>query len=103
MKTALRRWLTAGIAAGLFTVVTGCVSTEGEVGVSYGADYYDTYGYDYGYWRPGYYVAPPRGERRERESRERATRSETAPSRPTYRPAPPSRPAPSIPLRPRSH
>ena len=99
MKTPLTRWLMAGIAASLFTAVTGCVSTEGEVGVSYGVDYYDTYGYDYGYWRPGYYVAPPRGERRERETRE-----QTVPSRPpTYRPAPPSRTAPSIPLRPRSH
>jgi hypothetical protein len=117
MKTALRRWWVAGIAAGLFTVLTGCATT-GEVGVSYGADYYDPYGYDYTYWHPGYYVAPPRRDRdgregreevresREsrdsREAREVAPRAESRPPQPAYRPAPPSRPAPSIPSRPRS-
>jgi hypothetical protein len=122
MKMALRRWWVAGIAAGLFTVLTGCATT-GEVGVSYGADYYDPYGYDYTYWQPGYYVAPPRRDRDDRDRRDRegrggreevresrdnretrevAPRAESRPPQPAYRPAPPSRPAPSIPSRPRS-
>jgi hypothetical protein len=66
-----------------------CVAT----GPGYVGGYYDPYGNDYGGWRPGYYVAPPRGgERREERSAPHA-----------YRPAPSSRQAPSIPKRSREH
>jgi hypothetical protein len=102
MKTNLRQRSMAGLVAGLFAVMTGCVATggyEGDVGVSYGVDYYETYGYDYGHWHPGYHVAPSRGGH---EDRARA-RAESRPSQPAYRPAPIALPAPSIPLRPRSH
>lgn len=104
MKTVLRRWWMAGLALGLFILLTGCVATgggyEGDVGVSYGVDYYDSYGYDYGHWPQGYHVAPPRGGHEAHEHRAPAT---GRPSKPSYRPAPSSRPAPSIPSRPRSH
>jgi hypothetical protein len=114
MKTNLRRWVLAVLAIGLiglFAVLTGCASSggyEGEVGV-YGVDYYEPYGYNYGHWHPRYHVAPPR---RDQERRDRPAPVQTAPvqtapvqsrpSNPAYRPAPPSRPAPSIPSKPRS-
>ena len=63
--------------------------------ISYGVDFYEPYGHDYGSWGPGYMVGPPRGSNRFFHDRDRR------PSRPTYRPAPPSRPVPSIPTRPR--
>jgi hypothetical protein len=124
MKTNLRRWVLAVLAIGLiglFAVLTGCASSggyEGEVGV-YGVDYYEPYGYSYGHWHPRYHVAPPRGgqERRDRPASAQTAPAQTAPaqtapvqtapvqsrpSTPAYRPAPPSRPAPSIPTKPRS-
>jgi hypothetical protein len=65
--------------------VTG-VGVEGTVGYGYDAGYYEPWGYDYGGWGHGYRVGPGRGGDR---------RGEHA-SRP-YRPAPESRPTPSIP------
>jgi len=103
MKTALRRLSIAGIAAGMLTVLTGCVATGpgygGDVGVAYVGDYYEPEG-EYGHWRPGYHVAPPR-----RGSEAHAPRppAQGRASTPAYRPAPSSRPAPSIPSRSRSH
>jgi hypothetical protein len=100
MKGTRRRWGMAGVAAGLLTVLSGCVATGpgygGDAGV-YGGDYYEPDVYVYGGgWHPGYHVAPPR-----RGSEVHPPRAE-APARaanPAYRPAPSSRPAPSIPSR----
>ena len=100
------RLIAAAVLALLVTRLTGC--TSGAVGVSAGYDeYWDgpnyAYGVDYFYappvfygdWGPGYYVGPPRygayphgfphGEGRP----------------PAFRPAPESRPVPSIPSGPR--
>ena len=117
MKTNLRRWVLAVLAiglTGLFAVLSGCASGGygGEVEV-YGVDYYEPYGYNYGHWHPRYHVAPPRGgeERRDHPAPVQTAPAQTAPvqtapvqsrpSTPAYRPAPPSRPAPSIPSKPR--
>ena len=99
----LRRWSVVGIlgiAAGLLTIVSSCVATGpgygGEVGVSYGVDYYEPDGYVYDRWQPGYHVAPPRRGREVHAPRPQAERR-TSP--PVYRPAPSSRPAPTLPSR----
>jgi hypothetical protein len=69
--------------------VTG-VGVDGEVGVGYAGGYYEPYGYDYGGWGRGYYVAPGRGldHRDDHRGGGRA---------PAYRPAPAGRSAPSLP------
>jgi hypothetical protein len=110
MKTDLRRSLLAVLAiglTGLLAALSGCVASDGGYGgeAVYGADYYEPYGYEYGRLHPGYHVAPPRRDRDDRGSREtsqRPARVESRPSTPAYRPAAPSRPAPSIPSKPRS-
>ncbi len=82
---------------------TGCVVPGGDtsVGVSYGVDYYEPYGYDYGGWGPGYRVGPPprRGWQHDRHDFHR----DPAPRPHTFRPPSPSHSMPSIPDRPRSH
>lgn len=97
MRIVLRHRLIIGLAAGVLTVLSGCVaSSGGYVGTAdvYGADYYEPYGYNYGGLGPGYHVAPPR----DRDDR-RSNRAENRPAQAAYRPAPPSRPVPSIPNR----
>jgi hypothetical protein len=94
----LRRYLVSGFGFGLLTALNGCVvggaGYAGGVGVAYGADYYEPYGYEYGGWGAGYHVGPPRGgDRRPDHS------GNSHP--PAYHPAPPSRSTPSIPSRPR--
>jgi len=44
-------------------VVSGCAVPAGgpAYGGGLGVDYYEPYGYGYGGWGPGYYVAPFRG------------------------------------------
>jgi hypothetical protein len=115
MKTGLRGWSIAAIAAAMFTGLTGCVTTDGGYEASYGVDYYEPYGYEYGRLHPGYHVAPPRRDPNDRQGRENRqppvrvdnrptqppARVDNRPSRPAYQPAPPSRPAPSIPSKPR--
>jgi hypothetical protein len=77
------------------TVVAGCavtgVGVEGDVGVGYDAGYYEPYGYDYGGWGGAYRVGPGRGGDR------RGDGPHPGGARPSYRPAPASRPTPSIP------
>jgi hypothetical protein len=83
-------WMAAGIGALALTVLNACavegVGVDGTVGVGYDAGYYEPYGYDYGGWGHGYRVGPGRG------GDPRAAH----PSH-SYRPAPASRPTPSIP------
>lgn len=80
-----------GLAFLLVVGVEGCVATgsgyDGDVDVGVSAGFYEPYGYDYGGWGAGYDVGPGRGgERRGGPGRNHS-----------YRPAPPSRPTPSIP------
>lgn len=88
----------------LFAVLGRCVSAGGYNGgygyddassVGYGVGFYEPHGYDYGGWRPGYRVGPPR------TGNERRARSDSPSPRPAYRPAAQSRPMPSIPTHPR--
>jgi hypothetical protein len=93
------QWLVSLILVGF---ATGCVVPGGDtsVGVSYGVDYYEPYGYDYGGWGPGYRVGPPpRGGWRH----DRPAFHGGPPPRPhTFRPPGPSHSMPSIPNHPRS-
>jgi hypothetical protein len=86
MKIVPRRLRVSARGVLLLTVLSACtVSGGGYVG-----GVYEPSGSDYGGWGPGYHVAPPRrGERRPEQSSPHA-----------YRPAPRSRPSPSIPTRP---
>ena len=88
-------WLAA---LALIAVLHGCVVSgdgyagyDGPVAGTYNSGFYQPYGYAYGGWGPGYYVGPPRGG---------VFRSHRSPPG-HYRPAPPSRPVPSIPRGPR--
>jgi hypothetical protein len=89
-----RAWVLAALATSL--ALGGCVAgagyDDGAVGVSYSADFYEPFGYDYGGWGPGYRVGPPnRGYSRPEPRAGRAPQA--------YRSAPASRPMPSIPNR----
>jgi hypothetical protein len=102
MKAALNRGLITALGIALFTLLQGCVvgggggyyEGGGGVDVSYDADYYEPYGYEYGGWGRGYWVGPPRGGDHRPDGGGRAA--------PAYRPAAPSRSMPSIPSRSRS-
>jgi len=101
MKAALHRSLTGVLGILVLTLLQGCVVggggyyDGGGAEVTYGADFYEPYGYEYGGWGPGYRVGPPRGgDHRPDHSGARAP--------PAYRPAAPSRSMPSIPNRSRS-
>jgi hypothetical protein len=101
MNLCVRRWLAGAFGLALLTLLSGCVVggagyEGGGADISYGADFYEPYGYEYGGWGSRYHVGPPRGgERRPEHS------SGSRP--PAYRPAAPSRSMPSIPSRPRGH
>jgi hypothetical protein len=99
MSVVHRRWVAAGLGAVLITVLNACavdgVSVDGSVGVGYDAGYYEPYGYEYGGWGGGYRVGPGRGG-----DRRGGDRRGGGPPR-SYRPAPASRPTPSIPNHPR--
>jgi hypothetical protein len=92
MSGIRNRWMAAGLAALSLTIVNACavegVGVDGTVGVGYAGGYYEPYGYDYGGWGGGYRVGPGRGGDRRGGT---ASRS--------YRSAPASRAAPSIPNR----
>ncbi len=94
MNAALNRWMTAALGALALTLLYACAVTgvDGSVGVGYVGGYYEPYGYDYGGWGGGYRVGPGWG----------GYRRGGHPSH-SYRPAPASRPTPSIPGRPRRH
>lgn len=87
IKSIIRRWKVSALGFLVLTVLVACTVTPG----GYVGGVYEPSGSDYGGWGPGYHVGPARhGERREEHSSNHA-----------YRPAAPSRPAPSIPSRPR--
>jgi hypothetical protein len=114
MKDPRIRRLALGLAASALTVLNACAVTgggvDGSVGYGYDTGYYEPWGYDYGGWGYGYRVGPGRGgERRgdrgggdrgggERGGGERGGGERGgAHQSPSYRPAPGSRPTPSIP------
>jgi hypothetical protein len=86
MKIVFRRLSVSALALLLLSVLYACLVPDG----GYVGGVYERSGYEYSGWGPGYHVGPPRGgERRPEKSSPHA-----------YRPAPPSRPVPSIPTRP---
>jgi hypothetical protein len=90
MNVTRNRWMAAGLGALVMTALSACVADGGggAVVVGYDGGYYEPYGYDYGGWGHGYRVGPGRGG---------DPRGGHSPQ--TYRPAPTSRPTPSIPSR----
>jgi hypothetical protein len=92
MSALVKHWTAAALGGLAVVVLCACevsgVGVDGEVGVGYDAGYYQPYGYDYGGWGGGYHVGPGRG----------GDRRGGQPSH-AYRPAPASRPTPSIPSR----
>jgi hypothetical protein len=119
------RWVAAGFAVLALTMLNACavtgVGVEGTVGaVGYDAGYYEPYGYEYGGWGPAYRVGPGRGGDRRGDwhggdrggdhggqrggdrGGQRGGDRGGQPSR-SYRPAPASRPIPSIPRGSRGH
>lgn len=94
-KIALTRWSIRGVIAVLLMALSGCLTTGGGLAIRYNADYYEPYGYAYSGLRDYRVGPPPRG------GYEHPERSNARPSRPAYRPAPPSRLTPSIPTQPR--
>ncbi len=95
MSTSHLRCLAlCSVACTLTLLLTGCVLTGGGYyeGEDIGAAYYEPYGVVYD-WGPRYHVAPYRGDHHPSEGgREFGRESKRA-----YRPAPASRPVPSIP------
>jgi hypothetical protein len=100
----VRRLLACWIGVPLLAALcTGCAITPGDGSygyagsVGFGLDYYEPWiepgGAYYGGWGPGYSVAPYRGGER------RIDRGPGPAGRRDYRPAPGSRPMPSIPSR----
>ncbi len=90
MSAVRKGWMAAALGGLALTMLYACevtgVGMDATVGVGYDADYYEPYGYEYGGWGSGYRVGPGRG----------GDRRGGHPSR-SYRPAPMSRPTPSIP------
>jgi hypothetical protein len=96
----ITNWTKLVLLSGVFgALAAGCAVGPGgygydnNVGVGIGADYYEPYYGDYGGWGPGYRVGPPRGDGHDRNT----GGLRGSPS--SYRPAPASRPTPSIPSR----
>ena len=88
MSNANQRWMVGALGVLLLTVLYGCLVGRGGGGYVGGGYYDEPYGPGYGGWGRGYHVAPPRG-------------GERRPEQPhAYRPAPRTRPAPSLPTRP---
>jgi hypothetical protein len=106
MKITYRRWAIGALTAALFAVLSGCIATVGDYDRrgegGYGVGYYEPYGDVYGGWPSGYHVGPPRGDRA-RETQSRPARESSRSSKPAYRPAPESRPLPTLPSKRRSH
>jgi hypothetical protein len=98
MSLAVRGWLLGVLGAALVMLLPGCVAGgggdyDGGVSVSYGADFYEPFGYEYGGWGPGYWVGPPRRGGGWHHRDYGGGRG------PAYHPAAPSRSMPSIPSR----
>jgi hypothetical protein len=99
MNVTRNRWMAAALGAFVMTGLGACVAEGGggaAVVVGYDGGYYEPYGYDYGGWGHGYRVGPGRGG---------DPRGDPRGGHPpqSYRPAPASRPTPSIPSRSRGH
>ena len=96
MNITCSRWMVTALGAFALTMLYACavdgVGVDTTVGVGYVGGYYEPYGYDYGGWGGGYRVGPGRG----------GDRRGDRPSH-SYRPAPASRPTPSIPHGSRGH
>ncbi len=115
MKTTLLDGAIVVLAAAALAGVAGCFATVGDdggsvgvgVGGSYNVGLYEPSGYEYGHWPSTYYVAPPRGDHdrgdHDRGDRDRGGSVRNRAATPAYRPAPQSRPVPSLPSRRRSH
>jgi hypothetical protein len=92
MNALLRYSSLSALGFLLLTAFAGCVVPGGGydqgVGVSYGVGFSEPIGYDYGGWGPGYRVGPP--------PRGGWGRPQGSPPH-SYRAAPASRQAPSIP------
>ena len=120
MNVVRQHWMAAGAGAVAMTLLNACAVTGVGVegGAGYDAGYYEPWGYDYGGWGYGYRVGPGRGgdrrhdgggdghqdgggDRRHDGGGDRHQGGGGASH--TYRPAPVSRPTPSIPNRPRGH
>lgn len=100
MNTLRRRWKESTLGLLVMAVLYACTVT----GDGYVGGYYDPPGYEYGSWGHGYYVAPPHGGGHGGYvGGEHHAEQPRPPQQHAYRPAPPSRPAPSIPNRPRGH
>jgi hypothetical protein len=104
VNSQLLRRSAIAVAIGLSIVLSfGCVvggdgygyGYNDNVSVGIGLGYYEPYGNYYGGWGPGYRVGPSRG------GNFRPDRGSGHPAPHAYRPAPLSRPMPSIPARPR--
>jgi squid-like protein/heterogeneous nuclear ribonucleoprotein A1/A3 len=129
MKVMRIRGMAACLGAVALAMLSACevtgVGVDGSVGVvGYDGGYYEPYGYEYGGWGPGYRVGPGRGgDRRHEGGGDRhqdgggdrhqdgggdrhqggGDRHQGGGASHSYRPAPASRPTPSIPNRPRGH
>ena len=98
-ESLLRRGVMTALGGLLLLGSQACVTPGGVYGtsVSYGVDFYEPYGYEYGGWGPTYYIGPPlRGEWRPYR------RPYVRPYRPRWHGPRPGRPMPSIPSRPRT-
>jgi hypothetical protein len=111
MNVLRKGWVAAGFGGLALTLLNACAVTGVGVGVDYDAGYYEPWGYDYGGWGHGYRVGPGRGGDRRRDGDHpqgdhpggaRPRGGDHPPPR-SYRPAPASRPTPSIPSRSRGH
>lgn len=96
MTACFFRWPTTIVTVGLFSLaVSGCVVPGGGYGYgpSFGLGYYEPSRVEYGGWGAGYDVGPVHGGQvyQYRGSGHATQRA--------YRPAPASRPVPSIPSR----
>ena len=94
MNVTRTHWMAAALGTLALSCLGACVADGGGAAVvvgydgGYGGGYYEPYGYDYGGWGHGYRVGPGRGG---------DPRGCHPPQ--SYRPAPRSRPTPSIPSR----
>jgi hypothetical protein len=94
MSASLPRVSAIIVVVGLIAALgLGCAVTGGGYGYE-GPGYYEPSGVAYGGWGPGYFVGPVRGDHPQ------GGRGDRPPPH-AYRPAPASRPMPSIPSRPR--
>jgi hypothetical protein len=101
------RWSAIACVIGLFTAtLPGCVVPDGGYGygdgyegdADIGLDYYDP-GVEYGGWEPGYQVGPFYHDGHHPEGGGHHFEGGAHPQQPAYKPAPASRPMPSIPVR----